>query len=223
MNSYVIIFSTFILGLTGGFGHCVMMCHPFVLYISTKFTAIQSVEGILLPQIKYNLGRITTYAFLGMIAGGFGSLISENRAAIGQKILFIAAGVLLVIYSLGNLTGKHFSLPKKLNALIKRFPLFASPYLTGVVLGFLPCGFILSALITSAVSTNILTGALSMAVFGIGTAAALLLLSFFGGAALKYISVARWIFLLIIFLMGVYFIYKGIFLENFTAGVKHHH
>ncbi|MDR0454416.1 MAG: sulfite exporter TauE/SafE family protein [Deferribacteraceae bacterium] len=210
MNNCVIIFSAFIIGISGGFAHCVAMCHPFVLYISTRNVAPPSLFNFLLPQVKYNLGRTTTYAFMGGFAGGLGTLAVVTKSVMpAQKIILIAAGFLLVIYALLTASGKRFPLPKKVGFIIERLPFFSSPYLTGVTLGFLPCGFIFSALATSAASANILLGALSMAAFGVGTSAALLLLSLFGGTALKYISLARKIFIAVIFLSGIYFIYKG--------------
>ena len=213
MNSYLVISSAFLLGFSGGFGHCVAMCHPFVLYISTKYSYTAQGFNFLIPQIKYNLGRITTYSLLGALVGGFGSLAGITKYIMpAQKIILIIAGMLLIIYASWTVSGKHFPIPKMFGSILKLLPFLVSPYLTGLILGFLPCGLLFGALITSAASTNILTGTLSMALFGVGTSAALLLLSLFGGTALKYISTARWIFTAILFFTGIYFVYKGVML-----------
>ena len=48
----------FMLGLLGGFGHCIGMCGPFVLYISRRFgTPESSRAAILSQQGLYGLGR----------------------------------------------------------------------------------------------------------------------------------------------------------------------
>ena len=82
----------------------------------------------------------------------------------------------------------------------------------GIILGFLPCGMVLSALVASSAESSALYSALSMTFFGMGTSAALLLLALFGGVILKYMPVAKWVFLAIILYKGCMFIYKGIFI-----------
>ncbi len=55
----------FALGLLGA-GHCVGMCGPLVL-------AMPAAGGRLSPQLRYHLGRITTYTVIGAALGGLGA------------------------------------------------------------------------------------------------------------------------------------------------------
>lgn len=204
----IVILSTFLLGLSGGFGHCAGMCYPFVLYISSKFTSPSGGYAMLIPHIKYNLGRITTYTALGITIGFLGNLGIFNDYLIIQKSLTIAAGIILILFALSNSGIIHFKLPNlKLpgSAIATK-----SPYLTGVFLGFLPCGLIVAALITAAINTGPLIGGLSMAAFGLGTSAALMIMALFGGIFLKYIHAAKIIFTVLLIASGIYMIYSGI-------------
>ena len=56
-------------------------------------------------------------------------------------------------------------------------------YPLGVVLGFLPCGFLYAALATTAASGSPLLGALGMLAFGLGTVPALVAVGIAGQAA----------------------------------------
>ena len=55
---YLLYLST---GFTVGFGHCIGMCGPIVVTFSLNLKE----KDILVPQLFYHFGRITTYALLG--------------------------------------------------------------------------------------------------------------------------------------------------------------
>src|SRR5512135_1352950 len=80
----------FTLGLLGGFGHCVGMCAPFVLFVSRREqiahshptggaagvgVAARPDAGVFVAQLWYTAGRILTYAVLGALAGAFGGAL----------------------------------------------------------------------------------------------------------------------------------------------------
>lgn len=196
----MLIISLFLMGLSGGFGHCVAMCHPFVLLIS----AIRHETGyrILIPQLKYNIGRIITYSFLGFLIGQINLLPYK-------KYLITATGVLLIIIALLTAFGKNIPIPKGMTLRLNNTAKNASPLVMGIILGFLPCGMIVGALVAASAAPSAIISAASMAAFGLGTSVALLLLALFGGVITKYAPAARWVFLAIVMIMGVRFIYMG--------------
>lgn len=206
------------MGLSVGFGHCIGMCHPFVLYISGRFVGDKKGYGnLFIPHIKYNLGRVTTYAFLGLMAGLAGDLMQVVGRLIGiQKGAAILAGVFLVLYGLLSFIGYNFMnrLENKLagGAFVNRLKKIQpkSPYITGIVLGFLPCGPLYGMIIASASTADAGRGLLSMLLFGLGTAAALMATSVFG----NYLMARRGFFnilsLIIMVCMGVFFIWSGV-------------
>ena len=58
-------------------------------------------------------------------------------------------------------------------------------YLLGILLGFLPCGLVMAALLAVGASPSPLNAAIAMAAFGIGTMPALILVAF-GGVTVKH-------------------------------------
>lgn len=184
---YILMFLT---GLTGGFGHCIGMCGPVVVAYSVS---VKSRSFI--PHFLYNAGRISTYTVLGGLMGLTGSfvMIAGHIQQI-QKGVMIAAGALIIIMGLG-LSGwvpfvKRFeSKLSSLPFLQKIMTLFSGDigvgtfYPMGLVLGFIPCGLVYTALLSSVrlgmesanPAMGLLRGSLLMLLFGIGTAPSLLL------------------------------------------------
>lgn len=206
------------MGFSVGFGHCIGMCHPFVLYISGRFVGDKrGYSNLFLPHIKYNLGRITTYSILGLIAGFAGNMMDVVGRLMGiQKGAAIAAGVFLVLYGVLSFIGYNFMnrLEHKLaggafvNRLKKVQP--GSAYLTGVVLGLLPCGPLYGMIIASASSASPVRGFLSMILFGLGTSAALLATSLFGNWLMARRGFFNLVSLILMVCMGAFFIWSGI-------------
>ncbi len=202
VTGYGLPFSLFMAGLAGGFSHCALMCSPFVLAQAgggrsegRRFGRVLS--SLLLP---YHLGRLTTYVFLGVLFGGvlnLAFLFQPLRALIVVPMLLLAA-LIFVVSAFPNL-GKVFpwvghmrlSIPFRW---ISRFyqPLVrekdaASRYLLGLLLGFMPCGLVVSALMASATAPSAAHAGLAMAAFGLGTVPALVAVSL-GGSFFKSFS-----------------------------------
>jgi len=206
------------MGFSVGFGHCLGMCHPFVLYISGRFVGDKKgYRPLFLPHIMYNLGRITTYAMLGLIAGFAGNMVQTVGSLMGiQKAAAVFAGFFLIIYGLFAFAGYNFmnKLESKFGRLniadkIKRLQP-KTPYITGVVLGFLPCGPLYGMIIASASTADALRGMISMVLFGTGTMAALLLASVFGNFLMARRGLFNMLSLIIMTAMGIFFIWSGL-------------
>ncbi len=203
----------FIIGLTGGFGHCVLMCHPFVLYVSGRYSASRAGYSMLIPHIYYNLGRILTYSALGAAAGFLGSVVQYAGAFTGvQKLAAILGGILLTVFaalSLSGISGAFFPAKLNISKYISRFEP-PNPLFLGLMLGLLPCGLSMGAVIGAASSGSAFTGALLLFAFGIGTSAAMMTMALFGNLALKYSVILKKAGGILLFIMGAYFIYMGV-------------
>ena len=88
----------FLGGLLGS-AHCVGMCGGFALSIGI---GARSVGANLHRQLLYTLGRVLTYAFLGVVAGYAGFWLSRKAGTLVnvQAGLSIVAGALLVFQGL---------------------------------------------------------------------------------------------------------------------------
>ena len=187
---YLVYFTT---GVTIGFGHCIGMCGPIVVSFSLNLKE----KSIFVPQLLYHLGRIITYAILGGVVAAAGSLsmITANIDAI-QKGVMMFTGALIMLMGLamagwvplgkifgdhsgpGGVISKGFGKLLKVQSTLVYLPL-------GLLLGFLPCGPVYTALLGAAragmdtVTTHqgVLTGMGLMAAFGFGTVPALFLVA----------------------------------------------
>ena len=167
-------------GLLGSFGHCVGMCGPLVILAGSRFP--QRGLSSLPYHLLYNLSKAMMYAVLGVLAGGAGAL--AFRAA-GSGWLFAAVSLLggaAVLLSgtaylgwlrlgktshLAVLWGRGVRLLSNLSGAQRAAAL-------GALNGLLPCGLVYSALLISAASGSVATGAVGMFVFGLGTSLSLL-------------------------------------------------
>ena len=170
--------SALVFGLLGSF-HCVGMCGPIVLAVPGKS---------LLSKLSYNIGRAITYTIMGAIIG----FVGEGFSLVGwQQTLSVGVGVamlLIVIFT----KYKHFDLP--MNGVLEKMwiysksrltPLFKSqsptaPFFIGLINGLLPCGLVYAALFAAVSMGGIMESALYMALFGLGTAPLLIVISVFG-------------------------------------------
>lgn len=210
--------SFFSVGLLGGFGHCIFMCNPFVLYISSRFnSSAKGYFSILIPQFKYHLGRTSTYTFLGVIAGlvtDIGLFLTGLSKI--QKFTAIIAGIFLIFYGISDFFGfkilskiENNSLTRKVSHKIGKTRI-SSPFVAGLLLGFLPCGLFYGALISaSSMKTPTMAGA-GMLFFGVGTWLSLFLVAIFGNFIMRYKNIFRFLNMFVIVLMGILFIYFGL-------------
>ncbi|MES2677447.1 MAG: sulfite exporter TauE/SafE family protein [Pseudomonadota bacterium] len=223
-SELIIIISLFTFGLLGGFSHCAGMCGPFVLtQVSNRLNKI-SIEQITvfkklsgLALLPYHCGRITTYCFIALIS----SYLAKNLKNIaGFKQL---AGILLMIGALiiFNSTIAKIKLPFRIRrhstidwknflaffSFLKNFinSLFLNPtglknYFLGIALGFIPCGLVYGAIVTTLSLDNHFAVLLAMLAFGIGTIPALFMTACGGYwffSRIKYLKLFTKIILLI--------------------------
>jgi sulfite exporter TauE/SafE len=179
----------FFLGLSGT-GHCIGMCGPLVFAFPGK-------SGKLSAHLCYHAGRLATYTMVGFLLGSVGLAMAKIAVVAGfdyltaiariQVFFSLLAGAFLLIFGLGQLgLTPHPNLisvaaPDKLPGyryLVRSAFLNSNPALmalTGLFMGFLPCGLSYAAFSKAlAVSRPIEGGALLLA-FGLGTLPGLLL------------------------------------------------
>ncbi len=213
-TSFKLIIGHFLIGLTGGFSHCVFMCHPFVLHISSKFSDSNAGYRILIPNLFYNLGRTFTYTVLGIIIGFAGTIATYagNTFFNIQKLSALIGGTILVVFALLyflNISSFNFMPKLKVVDKIKKYTP-TNPFFYGVLLGFLPCGLSMNAFILAIPSGSWYIGGLMLFVFGIGTSVAMMMLAVFGSYVMQYVKYFKHITSILLFIMGIYYIMQFI-------------
>ena len=195
-TSYGLPVSLLLAGLVGGFTHCAGMCSPFVLAQVDSNTGIGRLKGSLL--IPYHLGRMTTYVGMAVALSGavnLAFLFSETRAFIAAPLLLLAALIFVVTAfpSLGRVfpwivriqMAAPFAFISNLTGQLLYNPGVFKRYLLGVLLGFMPCGLVIAAVMAASSAASPVYAGLSMAAFAMGTVPALVLVAL-GGEGIKH-------------------------------------
>jgi hypothetical protein len=205
------------LGLLGGFGHCVGMCSPFVLFVSRRYAPAEGGHRTaFVAQLWYTAGRVATYAALGAVAGGLGSVVQLAGALLGvQRASAVVAGAVLVLWSLAALSELRPRLARggglfaRVAARLKgHVP--GHPFLVGLFLGVLPCGLLYSAVIAAVARGGPVEGATALALFGIGTAPALLGVSVADELLARHRAFVNRLSQLFLLAMGAWFLWTGL-------------
>lgn len=168
------------LGLLGSL-HCAAMCGPLQLALPIP----PGGSGRLLAgRLIYQLGRVTTYCLLGLMAG----LVGKSLVLAGvQRWLSISLGVLIL---LGFFLSKKVALATPVVRLVTRLKgvmaaqlrqrNLRSLVLLGALNGLLPCGLVYVALAGAVAAGTLPAAILFMAAFGLGTTPTLLAISLSG-------------------------------------------
>ncbi|MBV1901879.1 MAG: sulfite exporter TauE/SafE family protein [Kordiimonadaceae bacterium] len=190
-------FSLFIGGLLGSISHCTGMCGPFVLAQCGKTDRIGDARSMSLQAalrgalIPYHFGRMTTYIILGVMGANMSEYLVGTAAqtAVASSLLMIA-GLLFVAKAFPEVLS--FSAGPLLQPANRAYgqlvSTIASPfgasnstsglYFFGAMLGFLPCGLVMAAVMAVAATGDPLAAALGMAAFSLGTMPSLIFVGF---------------------------------------------
>lgn len=218
---YSIVFSTAFLGS----GHCIGMCGPIVTALSLTHPGRR--QGVLF-HLFYNAGRLTTYMCIGMLAGWIGHLLNKTGTySFMSKGLLVLADLFVIAIGLRT-TGlfkplafirleflDSASLITKMVSRLRELPPMAAAFPVGLVMGFLPCGFLYAIALAAAGRGSVIGGGLIMLAFGLGTIPALFLF----GSAIHWLSTAlrtellRWAGFMVVFI-GCYNLYHHILMSG---------
>ena len=217
----MIYLSALLLGLASSF-HCVLMCGPIAMALPVgRFTRVKKSFGIAL----YSIGRISTYVFLGVIAG----LLGIGASIYGfQDLISLVMGVLLMLFAIFPVILKYFekrsskiiwkskSISKVFGSLFKSGKLESLFYL-GFINGLIPCGLVYVAIASSLVLEQFYEFALFMFLFGLGTVPLMVLVILFGvELKKKIVGKFRLIIPIFVFLLGVYLFFRPALINNST-------
>lgn len=223
----------FTLGVIGSL-HCIQMCGPIVLSYSLPIVTYSRRQQII-AHLAYNSGRIVTYGLLGALAGLLGSAAGLLGKLAGvEHVVVIVAGSLMIIAGVlmsgllpsGPLKAFYRFRPtslfaQKVGGLLKS-PTAGSKFSTGILLGFLPCGLVYTALLKAMETGNLTGGILTMICFGVGTTWSLVLLGLFSSTISPWLRRrANALAAIGVTLMGCFLVYRGIMASMHQALIHH--
>lgn len=208
MIAYALIF---LAGFAGSF-HCLGMCSGFACTIGSDS---RGRSATIRRHLIYNTGRVSTYCFLGALAGFLGAAVflhaADNPVITAQRLLALASGVLMIFIGLqflGYFKRRHGPLGFGAQLVTQAFrdvlkvPGPAAPLAFGVFNGFLPCPLVYAFAAQAAASGGPLPGLLIMVAFGLGTFPAMLLAGGIG-ARLRFDWRLRGVRIAGLFIIGI--------------------
>lgn len=172
--------SAFLTGLLGSV-HCIGMCGGIVGALTMGLDdSIRHSPLKLLPYLlTYNIGRISTYVFMGLVVGYIGTLSQQlpyqHSFHLWLSGLFmIALGLYIGAWwqALSHLEKWGAVLWRRISPLGQRFLPVKNPLQAlglGLVWGWLPCGLVYTALGLALAGGNSVQGGWIMLCFGLGT------------------------------------------------------
>jgi uncharacterized protein len=186
---YMLLFAA---GFAGSF-HCIGMCGGFACALGGD---PHGRSATVLRHLLYNGGRLTTYCFLGGLAGAMGQVLCTPQGTAvpllsgsldtGQRVLAVVAGLLMIVMALQffglrqgfrrvavGFGGSTLALALR-SLLTGHGP--TAPLAFGVFNGFLPCPLVYAFAAQAASTASALPGVLTMAAFGLGTFPAMLMM-----------------------------------------------
>lgn len=211
------LWAAFILGLFGSL-HCVGMCGPIVMAL--PLTAREKGQ-VVFQATLYHLGRIFTYALMGLFMGllGWGIGLAGYQKAF--SIILGAGLIVMAVFSVSierrmmqtSLFQRIFEQVKKKLSGALSINSRSSAFRIGMLNGILPCGLVYVALAGAVTSLTATNGAVYMAAFGFGTLPMMLGVMVFGNLFRKHLLRFRKLIPIGLVLFGALLIYRGVVLE----------
>lgn len=179
--------AAFIAGLVGS-SHCLGMCGGIAAALGMGTAGPNTGPGPALGRaLLYNGGRIASYAIAGGLAGGIGFVLGQAiHAPTAIVLLRVLTGAVLMAIGLQVAFNLRLLRPLEtagMHAWRRVAPLatrlmgergLGATLLLGGLWGWMPCGLVYGMLVAAAATGEPQTGSALMAVFGLGTAPAMI-------------------------------------------------
>jgi sulfite exporter TauE/SafE len=146
--------------------HCVGMCGGFVIAYSTK-NAENSRMFRAKQHFLYNISRLASYTFFGILAGLIGSVFLLTSQFRGYLSIF--AGIFMVLYGLSTFIPFLRRITTIRTPSLTKYTKDRGPVVFGLLSGLLPCGPLQAMLIYAAATGSAIQGGIAMLTFSLGT------------------------------------------------------
>ena len=171
-------------GLLGS-AHCLGMCAGISGLFAVS-SEISSLRAQLPFALAYNLGRVCSYAFLGIVVATFGGVIVKASPGLAGGIRLLSGAIIILVGLKVAFDSRILNIIERMGTTLwsriapvaqRLVPVTNVPraFGLGLVWGWLPCGLVYSVLLIAATSTQPIQGAFVMIAFGLGTLPAMLL------------------------------------------------
>lgn len=228
MIDFTVFVPLLIMGLVSS-AHCIGMCGGIMGALSMAIPPSASTRRWVILS-AYNLGRITSYTIMGLLAGFFAAQFAALGGAIVLRVLagllLMAMGLYLadwwrgitVLETVGRYLWVYIQpIGKSLmpvNTIGKAFAL-------GVLWGWLPCGLVYAAMAMAMTQPQPIMAAIAMCAFGLGTLPAVLAAGVAAQQLTRILQTRklRMVLAIIVIGFGIWTLWAGVA----HGGHKHHH
>ena len=204
--------TAFITGLLGS-AHCFGMCGGIsgLFAVSVNVTSMRTQVP---KAFAYNVGRVVSYAILGVAVAVVGQTLVAGIPDIAAPVRF-ASGILIILVGLQLAFGWRILAPlesagakiwKRIAPAAKGLvPVesLAQALGLGLIWGWLPCGLVYSVLLLAATTAEPASGGLVMVAFGLGTMPAMIATGISASKLAQFMSGKRLSAGLLIVLLGL--------------------
>lgn len=164
--------------------HCLSMCGSIMgaLTLSLPSEVRSGMGSFILFVVLYNLGRVLTYVFLGVIVGFTGQQLGNTlEGEVWRQVASVVAAITIILIGLyltgwvpvlRNMDRLGGGLWRLLEPIGRRLLPVRTPqaaFLSGLIWGWLPCGLVYYALILALPLGDPVMSGLFMLIFGLGT------------------------------------------------------
>lgn len=201
IGEWGLVINLFVLGLSGSFAHCIGMCGPFAVAISQmrmigiKQEEMRQKQKVLaLICAPYYSGKTVAYLIL-MLGIYYGAHLLSGivfMKYVGFILLSTAALIFFIMGLSGAIhTGLRFkALESSMNTIIRSLSKIGQNgvrgFISGIILGFIPCGLSMAAIVQAAASdVQICYKIIAITAFGIATIPGMMLVTFLGNGVFK--------------------------------------
>jgi sulfite exporter TauE/SafE len=214
-----------LVALTGLLGapHCIGMCGGTISSLT-----LQAKGSILATILSYNSGRILTYTVLGAFMGGAGSFVEgAGRLAGLQGFASLFGGIFILLWTyrkyaipFAELGPLRFEPVQGLLARLRSKNGSWAVFITGGLLGFIPCGLTYAMEINAVASASVWQGAMIMLIFGVSTLPALAITGVLAGVIKKSLR-TRIVFIgqLTASLIGILAVLRGLAANGWVPSI----
>lgn len=183
MNEELTLTSAFLLGFFSTM-HCIGMCGGIIgaLSLSLPVDIRNNKPKLFSFVLTYNVGRLASYGFAGLIAGAVGTSVLQSTGFDQGHAILRGIGIFMMVAIGLYLTGwlpqlasvEKIGIPvwKRLEPIGRKLvPVATLPRALayGLIWGWLPCGLVYFVLVWALTAGDALLGALTMLAFGAGT------------------------------------------------------
>jgi sulfite exporter TauE/SafE len=180
-----------LIGIVGGFTHCIGMCGPFAINISgirlMNASKVKASKFQALFALPYYVGKALSYTTIAVVFFYTSSVLQKIPGYnIVAFILLLFVSCLFLVQAVGigfeliNINSRYAKIIESAFKAVlkpKHNQYGINGFLTGYILGFIPCGMVI--LVITLINTsfdNILSVALATFLFGLSTTPALFLI-----------------------------------------------